>query len=208
MDSTQDDGLLNANSDNSDQVVQPNSFDPKKFKEELLNTVKELISDPRTTQSIKDKTMAEIKKDKGFKDFLGEYKSMKEAGMTDKEIELEARLKEIEQTRTVQDNPGRVVENGQSESVKLFAKALELDLNDPEVFPVLSMSNMEEQLRTLKGLSDRRSKNISPAIAAQSAGGNPPSNLMEEYKARAAKTRGGALIDLKMEYRKKGLDIN
>lgn len=208
MDSTQDDGTLNANSEVSEQVVQPNSFDPKKFKEELLNSVKELISDPRTTQSIKDKTMAEIKKDKGFKDFLGEYKSMKEAGMTDKEIELEARLKEIESVRTVQDNPGRVVENGQAEAVKLFAQALELDLNDPEVFPVLSMHSVEEQLKTLKTLSDRRSKNISPAIAAQPAGGNPPSNLMEEYKARASKIYGSALIDLKMEYRKRGLDIN
>lgn len=209
MDSTLDDGELNTNSVTSKPVVQPNSFDPNKFKEELLNSVKELVSDPRTVQSMKDKTLAEMRKDKGFRDIFREIQSMKEAGMTDKEIELEARIREVEErSRPVEHNPGKVVDDGKTETVKLFAKTLGLDLNDPEVIPVFSSNNLEEQLGTLKNLSDRRSKNISPAIAAQPAGGSPSSNLMEEYQNRAKTVYGSALIDLKMEFRKKGLDIN
>lgn len=209
MDSTLDDGELNTNSATSKPVVQPNSFDPNKFKEELLNSVKELVSDPRTVQSMKDKTLAEMRKDKGFRDIFREIQSMKEAGMTDKEIELEARIREVEErSRPVEHNPGKVVDDGKTETVKLFAKTLGLDLNDPEVIPVFSNNNLEEQLGTLKNLSDRRSKNISPAIAAQPAGGSPSSNLMEEYQNRAKTVYGSALIDLKMEFRKKGLDIN
>lgn len=209
MDSTQDNGVTDANQETSNQVVQQNSFDPKKFKEEILNSVKEIMSDPRTTQSQKDKVMAEIRKDKGFKDFLGEYRKMREDGMTDKEIEMEARLREIETTRLSQvDNPGTVVNNAANDSAKLFAKALDLDLNDPEVVGAFINSDIEQSLRRLKELSDRKKTSVSPGLVAQSAGDSARQpDLLAEYQAKAKTARGNALIDLKMEYRKKGLDI-
>lgn len=208
MDSTLENGDLNANSESSNEVVQPNSFDPKKFKEEILNSVKEIMSDPRTTQSQKDRVMAEIKKDKGFKDFLSEYKEMRDSGLSDREIELEARLRDIESRPAKIDNPGRVVDNGGTEAVKLFAKAMDLDLNDPEVIPALADNDVEKALRNLRSVADRKKQNVSPGIVAQSAGDNARQpDLLAEYKAKAATTRGSALIDLKMEYRKKGLDI-
>lgn len=209
MDSTLENGDLNANSESSKEVVQPNSFDPNKFKEEVLNSVKDLMSDPRTTQSQKDRVMAEIKKDKGFKDFLSEYKLMRDNGMSDKEIEMEARIREIESLRSAQvDNSGSVVNNAQTDSARIFAKALDLDLNDPEVIAAIIGKDAEQSARILKGLSDRKRSSVSPSIVAQPAGDNARQpDLLAEYQAKAKLARGNALIDLKMEYRRKGLDI-
>lgn len=208
MDSTLQDGDTAANRESSNEVVQPNSFDQQKFKEELLNSVKELISDPRTTQSIKDKTMAEIKKDKGFKEFLNEYRSMKEAGMTDKEIELEARLKEVEATRSVtHDTPGRAVAGDTTDAVKMFAKVLGLDLNDPEVVTSFK-GDTEATLKELKTIADRRKVAANPAVVTQPSGDGARQPDLAEYQSRAKNLRGTDLINLKMEYRKRGLDIN
>lgn len=207
MDSTPNNGTSDANQDVSGKVDQLNSFDPNKFEESILNRVKEMMSDPRNVQSQKDKVMAEIKKDKGFKDFLSEYKQMRDSGLSDREIEMEARLREIE-TRPVQyDNPGTVVNTNQAEAVKLFAQALDLDLNDPEVVNAFTVQNPADSLKQLKSVADRR-KTASPGIVAQPAGdGARQPDLLAEYKAKAATARGSALIDLKMEYRKRGLDI-
>lgn len=208
MDSTQDNGEVNTNSTSSNQVAQPNSFDQQKFKEDILNSVKEIISDPRNIQSMKDKTLAEMKKDKGFRDIFKEIQSMKESGMTDREIELEARLREIEESRVTTNNPGKVVERDQTDVVGLTVKALELDYNDPDVLTVISKGNLEEQIKGLNEVVMRKQQTPNPALVAQPAGGGTKPDLLAEYQARASKVRGNALIDLKMEYRKKGLDIN
>lgn len=208
MDSTLSNGDTAANRDSSNEVVQPNSFDPQKFEERILNSVKEMLSDPRTTQSQKDKVMAEIKKDKGFKEFLSEYKAMRDSGLSDREIELEARLREIETRPADVYNPGKEVNNGQPDAMRLFAKALDLDLNDPEVVRAFSENDVEKSLRYLKEVSDRRKTSVSPGIVAQPAGDSARQpDLLAEYQAKAKSVRGSALIDLKLEYRKKGLDI-
>lgn len=191
----------------SNKVEQPNSFDSAKFKEDILNSVKELISDPRTTQSQKDKLISEIKKDKGLKDYLREIQSMREAGMSDKEIELEARLREIEETRNVQNSIGNVVQKTDNSAVKVLAQALNLDLNDPEVVQVLLKPSNDEQILGLSNIAQKRKVEPNPALIGTSGGSSKEPDLMEEYRAKADKTRGDALIKLKMEYRKKGLNI-
>jgi hypothetical protein len=211
MDSTYDNGDMNANSESSNQMVQPNSFDPQKFEERILKLVDEKVSDPRLTQSIKDKGLAEMKKSKDFREIFREIQTMKESGMTDREIELEARIREVEEreSRIPSNNPGRAVEGNNTDVAKLFAKTLGLDLNDSDVLQSFSSNNMEEQLTTLKNLADRRNKTISPAIMAQPAGdGAKSQDLLSEYQKRASSVRGDDLIELKIEYRKKGLDIN
>jgi hypothetical protein len=211
MDSTQEHGELNTNSNSSDNVVQPNSFDPQKLREEISKLVDERLSDPRTTQSLKDKAWSEMKKGKDFREIFREIQTMRDSGMTDKEIELEARLREVEESRIAPNNPGKVVESNQPDVVGLTVKALGLDYNDPEVLSVISKGNLEEQIRGLNNVVSRKRQTPNPALVAQSAGDGAKSNdLLSEYQQKASSLRGNidALIDLKVEYRKQGLDIN
>jgi hypothetical protein len=211
MDSTLNNGELNTNSDSSNQVVQPNSFDPQKFEERILKLVDEKISDPRLAQSIKDKGISEMKKSKDFRDIFKEIQTMKESGMTDKEIELEARIREVEEreSRIASNSPGKTVESNQADVVRLTVKAFDLDLNDPEVIVAINDSDVEKSIRNLKAVSERKRASVSPGIVAQSAGDNARQpDLLADYQQKAKGVYGSALIDLKMEYRKKGLDIN
>lgn len=213
MDSTQEYGELDTNSTSSDNVVQPNSFDPQKLREEISKLVNEEVavklSDPKITQSLKDKAWSDMKKGKDFREVFREIQTMKESGMTDREIELEARLREVEESRVATNNPGKVVESNQPDVVGLTVKALGLDYNDPEVLSAISKGNLEDQIRGLNNVVSRKRQTPNPALVAQSAGDGAKSDLMGEYQQRASKVRGvNALTDLKMEYRKKGLNIN
>lgn len=212
MDSTLELGEQDANSAPSGFTDEPNSFDPKKFEENLIAKVQAMIADPRQIQSVKDKALDKIKKDKGFKDFLAEYQSMRANGMSDEQITLEARLRELETKNSAapSQSPGKVVEQAANESVKLLLPNLGLDANDPEVTTLLAGDGqLPEKITALANLSNRRKANINPAVIAQPAGGgaSPPA-LLDEYREKAKTLRGMALIDLKMEYRRKGLDIN
>lgn len=211
MDSTQETESTVANGEVSENVGQQNSFDADKFKTEILNTVKELISDPRTMQSQKDKVIAEIKKDKGFKDFFREFKTMQEQGMSEREIEQEFRIREMEETRVAQNSTGSAVQDDKLKTAKVLAEALGLELNDPDVLQVMLKGDTEQQALKLSELAMRRKSEPNPAIVAQTSGGSKSPGLMDEYRQRLAKVRRGdvnAITELKMEFRKKGLDIN
>jgi len=211
MDSTQETESTVANGEVSENVGQQNSFDADKFKTEILNTVKELISDPRTTQSQKDKVIAEIKKDKGFKDFFREFKTMQEQGMSEREIEQEFRIREMEETRVTQNSTGSAVQDDKLKTAKVLAEALGLELNDPDVLQVMLKGDTEQQALKLSELAMRRKSEPNPAIVAQTSGGSKSPGLMDEYRQRLAKVRRGdvnTITELKMEFRKKGLDIN
>jgi len=207
MDSTQDTEQTVANGEVSENVGKPNSFDAEAFENKVLNAVKEMISDPRIMQSQKDKVIAEIKKDKGFRDFFREYSSMKQTGMTDREIEQEFRIKELEE-RNANNTTGSSVHGDKLQTAQVLVKALGFEDNDPDVMQVLlSTQNTEQQAVQLSELAMRKNKTANPALLAQETGKGTSTDLMSEYKSRASTLRGDALINLKMEYRKKGLNI-
>lgn len=208
MDSTQEMESANANGEVSDGVDKQNSFDAERFKQDILNTVKDLISDPRTTQSQKDKVIAEIKKDKGFKDFFREFKSMQEQGYSEREIEQEFRIREMEETRVSHNSNGNAVSDNKVSTAKVLAEALGLNMNDPDVMRVMLSGNLEEQATKLSELSQRNKKEASPALAAQPSGMSKTPDLLDEYRQAIRTLRGDALIRAKMEFRKRGLDIN
>ena len=85
-----------------------------------------------------------------------------------------------------------------------------LDANDPDVIAnVLSQSDPDKAELAASRLARKRANPPSASAASPVAGTPPPpANLMDEYNQKAKSVRGMALIDLKMEYRKKGLDIN
>ncbi len=209
MDSTYDNEDRAAEPNSENQVVQPNSFDPQRLKNEVLT---ELLSDPKFAQSLKDKMIGAIKKDKGFKDYFQEIKSMRESGMTDSEIEMAGRIRELEELNSNQksNTPGRSVVTDQPDAVKLTVQALGLDMNDPDISSAL-MSNqgLDEKIRSLHSVASKKQRPPNPAVVAQTSGDGPSSsNLMAEYLAKAENARGMALVELKMEYRRKGLKIS
>jgi hypothetical protein len=217
MDSTHEQGLQGANLDNSGEAVQPNSFDPGEFEKRLLSRVQEMITDPRTVQSVKDKTLAEIKKDKGFKDFLAEYQSMKNKGMSDAEIAQEARLRELEErlkpTLPATPAPGKVEVQATNDPALQMAANLGLD-NEPEVVGLLARdASTEEKLLAMATIIQRKKQvNVNPAIAAQPSGGStPPVNLAQlenNYKQEVMQARGNrsAILAIQQKYQSQGLN--
>ena len=217
MDSTQADGTQDANPAVSAGAVQPNSFDPVKFEERLMSKVSELISNPRTVQGVKDKLAAEFKKDKGFRDFLAEYQTMREKGMTDEQISLEARLRELETRNSVPEVPvpGKAPAVPQAnETVNKLLTALGMDANDPLVSSILAGDGQSEQkIDAIVALSERKKVQPNPALVAQPAGGSsaPVSNaqLEAQYKKEVMANRGNkpAILELQQRFLQQGLDI-
>jgi hypothetical protein len=184
-DSTVSEGQESANSASSSQTVSPPSFDPDELAAKIEAKVLAAIQgDPRVVKSTSDKIMNSLKKDKGFKDFLAEYRDMTSKGMTEKEIELEARLREIEDrggSSTTDQSPGKVVEQVASDPVKIVISALGLNENDPEVTGILLGGDLIEKVAQLGSLAERKKKALSnPAIVSQPAGGGAPTGKMSE----------------------------
>jgi hypothetical protein len=218
MDSTLEGGTQAAQSAASPVAVQPNSFDPAKFEANLLAKFQAMITDPRSIQSVKDKALAEIRKDKSLKDFLAEYQSLKASGMTDKEIEQEARLREIEARFSApvpQSANGMVVVQPQVDPVSALLPVLGLEANDPEVTSLMAGNGqIEEKLSTLATLAARkRQTQPNPALVAQPAGGGTSqasqAQLEAQYKKEVLANRGNktAIRDLQRKYQEQGLDV-
>lgn len=215
MDSTQSTGTPDANPPVSTDAVQPNSFDPAKFAADLEARILKRLEDPRLIQSQKDKVIDAVKKDKSMREIFAELREMETRGMSPEQIELELWKRDVESKLNnpapVTQSPGKAVVPAHNETLKLILPQLNLDANDPEVSALLANdAPLEERLATLSSISNRKKSAIpNPALVAQSAGDSTASKtLQDEYQARASKTRGMALVELKMEYRKKGLDIN
>lgn len=99
--------------------------------------------------------------------------------------------------------------NSISDVLKQFP---ELDPNDTEVVQnVLTQTDPEKAELAASRLLRKRAN---PTQPSPSAAGTivtppiPPSDLMEQFNKEAKNVHGMALIDLKMSYRKKGLDVN
>lgn len=177
-DSTQVVGDANANSSASAPGGQPNSFDRDQLRKELkAEILAELKGDKSLTQSMKDQTIEQIKKDKGFKAFMDPYREMKAKGMTEKEIEQEFRLQELEAERAHQPAPvapGSATDSGANELDDLLP-ALGLAVDDPDALrimgqPITAIAKANE----LAKLSQRRKILPNPAAAAQPASAPQP----------------------------------
>ena len=219
MDSTQDEERIVANEEVSTNVDQRNSFDDGKLEEIVRRIVKEENADPRNEQSRNDKLLAAFKKNKGFKDYFREIQSMRDSGMSDKEIErvagitdreeeIDARLRQLEESRTAQNSVGNTVKQPDNNAIKVLAQALKLDLNNPDVVRELMKDKQEDQIIGLTKIAERQNAEPNPALVGTSTGSSKEPDLLEEYQAKAARLRGDALIDLKLEYSKKGLRIS
>jgi hypothetical protein len=193
-DSTIGEGQESANSASSSQAVSPSSFDPAELEARIEAKVLAAIQgDPRVVKSTSDKIMNSLKKDKGFKDFLEEYRDMTSKGMTEKEIELEARLREIESrgsSSTTNQSPGKAVEQVASDPVKIVISALGLNENDPEVTGILLGGDLIEKVAQLGSLAERKKKALSnPAIVSQPAGGGASTGKMSDREVQEKSTR-------------------
>jgi hypothetical protein len=215
MDSTQPDGTQAANPDASPPAVQPSSFDPVEFAKTLRAQILAEIRDPKEVQSLKDRAIAEIKKDKGLKEAFAELKQMQDQGLSDAEIAREIRFRELESHFTSNPAPsaqsaGRVVEQTANDPAMTLLSAFGLDANDPEVTGILTGDDLAGKVAQIAALAQRKKQTPSnPALIAQpSGGGSAQKTLQQEYDLLAKSARGMALIDLKMEYRRRGLDIS
>ena len=109
---------------------------------------------------------------------------------------------------------GSETDNGVDVSKVL--KELELDLNDTRVkeFAAKQFGNVadayKEGAKLIKTISTRQPKDSDkPAgTSERAAAGNKQEQLMAEYNEGSKKLRGQALINYKMEMRKKGLEIS
>lgn len=217
LDSTQQDGATGANPPASSAGVQPNSFDPATFAETLKADILKAIREDKTlVQSVKDRTIADVKKDRGLREFLDEYRSMKSQGMTDEQILLEARLREIEakNVHPAPVAPGSPTSDSGTNDLEDLLPDLGLAPDDGDVLRIMAQPTTPlAKAKELAKLSQRRKNPPSPAAAAQPPAAPQPANntdeLRREYQSRL-KSIGpnpAQIATLKAEYRKKGLDV-
>lgn len=183
LDSAPGKGTQDANLGVSTPDGQPNSFDPEQFAEKLkADILASLRTDKTLAQSVKDRAIAEVKKDKGFKDFLDEYRTLKAEGKTDEQIVIEARLREIEE-RTVNQPPAKAGNLADDDSNELdeLLPALGLDATDPDALrimgqPITAVAKTKELVK----LSQRRKQQPGPAAVSQPSGSSQPKNDVSE----------------------------
>lgn len=176
--STQTAGETSANLPASAPGVQPSSLDRDQLRKELkAEILAELKGDKSLMQSMKDQTIEQVKKDKGFKTLLDEYRAMKQENMTDREIEREFRLRELEAERTQQPAPvapGSATDSGASDLEDLLP-ALNLEADDVDALRILAQPLTDiAKAKELAKLSQRRKESPNPAAAAQPASAPAP----------------------------------
>lgn len=212
-DTTLESGLQAANPDNSTVQGQGNSFDPAKFRAELLAEFRTLLKDDNSLrQSMKDTVIADVRKDKGMKAIVDEYRKMKADGMTDREIDQELRFRELQaqisSTQSAPVLPG--TQNASGTEVTDLADTLGLDLRDPKIAQIAAGAD------PVKGLiAHAKSLKQSPPSAAalsQPASAPLPPNvnaLTLEYKNKALAARGNrdAIRAIQAEYAAKGVPV-
>ena len=163
-------------------------------------------------QSTKDKRIAELQKD--FVSFKEQQaKELMALGYKEqeaKEIVSQQIPNPVAQSPIVQTNntPGTGI--NVSELQKAVLGLAGLDVSDPDVI-VLSNENLAPDVYAskVKAIVDRRK--VTPALSTATLPvTNNQTDLQADYKSRLANVRNGdimALTDLKVEFRKKGLDI-
>lgn len=176
----------------------------------------ELRKEIRMAQSTKDREVKAIKERLGIGD-LAELEAM---GVTIPDnVKHEYRFRQLE-GKPGSDSSGQQPSSSGSgaalteQEVSEVVGRLKLNANDADVIEKLrgTYRNRDHFEATMTNLAltqaTRQPPSASSASALVSSGTTEPADLLVEYNAKATKVRGNALIELKMEYRKKGLDIN
>ena len=199
---------------NSNSASQPQELG------ERLNRIEKMLSSIQSGKDrAVDKTRSEVSE---LRKSLSEVQSLMKKGLSEDEAfeQLEGRKADNEFKQAVLELRD-ALKGGKSLPVQANGAKVEpsvievlnqfnLDANDPDVIAnVLSQSDPDKAELAASRLARKRANPPSASAASPVAGTPPPpANLMDEYNQKAKSVRGMALIDLKMEYRKKGLDIN
>lgn len=190
----------------------------KLLKAEIAEALKPVLSEVRGVQGRQDKDRT------AFREFMDEFKKQKAKGLSDDQAEVAAESSIKERTEAQSDKVllRQIAEkvlgtspagNGVAVTanvVDVLKQFPDLDANDPDVIAnVLSQNDADKAELAASRLIRKRASQPSPSAASPVIGTpSQPANLMDEFNQKAKSVRGMALIDLKMEYRKKGLDIN
>jgi hypothetical protein len=214
------------------QTGQPNSSSPEYVTVEQFNTITEKLEQiARLTQSEKDRAVK--KTNERVSSIEGTLKEVLQSAAK-RGVSLADLLDEAEQQEQAkfQKDMREMVESfksgnfpaakphGSGEAngvdVSQVLKDLELDLNDTRVkeFAAKQFGNVadayKEGAKLIKTISTRQPKDSDkPAgTSDRAAAGDKQEQLMSEYKEGSKKLRGQALINYKMQMRKKGLQIS
>ena len=203
----------------SEPDVSQKSTDADEIVSKLTPILEQLVE--RKVQSTKDKRLSKIEKALGGRlDLLAE---LEEAGVEiPKETRTEMRLRELEEQRTQSSTqPAPVRVDGSTQQKAAVTEAIAelnkygLSSDDADFLNLLrgqysnrAAFDLEVQRHIVKKIAPPKPANPADVVQSPATGKADSGDLMVEYQNRAQKVRGNALIELKMEYRKKGLDIN
>lgn len=189
-DSTQLSGAQDANLVASPAGVQPNSSDQEQLAAKLESQIIErLISNPRLLQSLTDKTLSSVEKNKtfkGYKAYRDEVAALKAQGYTEREIEQEFRFREIEAEKSAPVARGSATDSGTSE-LEALLPALGLAADDPDVLRVsASPLGLGAKAAALVQIAQRKNTPPNPAAVSQPPSAPPPKNDVSAMVARYA----------------------
>jgi hypothetical protein len=183
------------------------------LRSEIQKSLKPVMDEVRGVQGRQDKDRT------AMREILDEFKKQKAKGLTDTEAEHAAAtaIKERTEAQEQKELLSKIAEKlglsaGGTGAASIDLKNFpELSAGDPEVVAnVLSLTDPREaELAALRMIRKRSSVTPQPSAASPVIGTPPPAeDLMAQYKKQSQGLRGNALIELKMQFRRKGLDIN
>lgn len=189
------------------------------LKAEISEALKPVLAEVRGVQGRQDKDRT------AFRGFLDEYEKQKAKGLSNADAEQAANalISERDELKKrdalFQQIADKVLGTSSAgsgtpaqASIDVLKQFPELDANDPDVIAkVLVQTDPEKAELAASRLVRQRTTQSPPSPSAAGALETTPAktqSLMEEYNRDAKNLRGNALIDLKMSYRKRGLDIN
>ncbi len=191
----------------------------KLLESKISEQLKPLAAEVRGVQGRQDKDRT------AFREFMDEFKKFKGKGLSDNEAEAAATnsLQEKADAQSDKELLRKIAEkvlgspadgnraNPSANVIEVLRSFPELDANDPDVVTkVLSLTDEKEaELAALRMLRSRSQSAPSPSAAGMAVNTPPPpADLMSQYQKQSQGLRGNELIELKMQYRRKGLDIN
>ena len=217
-------GAVAASNTLQQESDQPTSFDAEAFAEALkTNSALRSAFDEavaRRLQSEKDRRINQVERRQDeFDERLAAYEKYRAEGMSPEKakqaIEMDDALEYYRQQRKSQAVPQpeqagnqEVVASGEAME---FLKQAGISEDDPEVMQVLRNTPAAKVTGEIAKLVVRRVTNTpKPGQVIQPSGGSvPAADMMSEYQAKASKLQPGsqAMLQLRAEYRKKGLAI-
>lgn len=228
QDSTVDGGLGDANP-NSPSQVQPNSFDPAtafnslRGLPEFEQYVQEVAS--RQAQSVKDRRIAKLETNQSaFAEQLAKFNKLKAGGLSEEvalefmQLQSDRKPPEVDEPQFQQEAkpPAGVPAKAEGIDYGQVLGAMGIAENDARVTEVLRQhpNDIAAQMQAFAGLVNRQTQQPAPnpagVLPTFNARNVSQPDLQAQYQADVQKLPQGdinGLLNLKMQYRQKGLDI-